>query len=343
MSEPDRKKGADYSPGGSPATIKDVALAAGVSTSTVSRALSGKIPVQQETAARIFKAAADLDYTPSLLARGLRDGSSRTIGLIIPDISNPVFPAVALGAESEALKHGYQVILANSHEDPQLELKLIDLMLRRKVEGLLIASSCRCDNLPGWQNLQLPTVQLVRRVCGHLPSVTTNQEQIGQLAAGHLLEKGKKRPLILTGDCTLPLYRQRAESFISTYKQAGFSVVREAVIAAANLDIIRLMSENLDLSQCDSVFASCDIQAMEVIRFLLSRKIAIPEEIAVVGIDNMQIYHLCTPSITSIRQPLQSIGRLALAKILEKIEGRTSDAGSDEISLSCELFCGETT
>ena len=323
------------------ATIRDVARAAGVATSTVSRALSGKIPVRPETAARIREAAARLNYTPSALARGLRDGSSRTIGLIIPDISNPVFPEVALGAESEALKHGYQVILANSHEDAGLENELVDQMIRRKVEGLLIASAGRDISETVWVDSALPVVQLVRKISGRVPVVVADQEQIGRLAAEHLLQKQRYRPLVLTGDYSLPLYRQRTAGFISAYTAAGVIIPDSAIIDASGREFAGLAQEENDILAYDAVFASCDLQALALLRYLLACRIDIPGKIAVVGMDNTRIYHLCTPSITAIRQPLQDIGRLALLKMLEMIRGEKPR--SAESRLSCELFIGETT
>jgi len=348
------------------ATIKDVALACGVSASTVSRALSGKIPVNRETMERIKQAAERLHYVPSILAQSLKEGSSRTIGLIVPDITNPVFPAVALGAETEAVRQGYQIFLTHSHENPEQEKQLALMLIQRQVDGLLIATSCRGQASPAdWLPEAVPVCQLVRRQTDRLPSVTVDQFMLGRLAARHLLETGRKKPLILAGDQTLAIHRDRLEGFRQTLKQANVDLPQERIIDSSMTDEngVRITFNLLRAFQTsiDSIFAASDMQALGVIRALGLRQISVPRQIAVIGLDNLGISALCTPTMTCISQPLQEVGRLACQRLLENLHfgqirreqekaGITGAAGTESNHpsvrhdlLPCELYIGETT
>ena len=322
-------------------TISDVAKEAGVSTSTVSRALSRKIPVHPSTMTRIEAAVAKLNYQPSVLARGLKEGSSRTLGLIVPDITNPVFPAVALGAESEALSQGYQVFLAHSHEDSVLESQLIKLMLQRKVDGLLIASAAEGFCREKWLQLPVPVIQLIRKFDDQLPYAICDQDQIGQLAASHLAMRGYQRPVIITGNQALPLYRQRKDSFIRTLLRAGYSSDAITVLDGSQWRNEGLgMVQSVIASKTDAVFASCDMQALGIARGLLAANIKIPGDVAIIGMDNLALCHLMTPAITSIRQPLKDLGKKAMSSLLSMIRDQSAET---HIKVSCWLNPGETT
>ncbi len=348
------------------ATIKDVALACGVSPSTVSRALSGKIPVSQKTMEQIKQAAERLNYIPSILAQSLKEGSSRTIGLIVPDITNPVFPAVVLGAETEAVRQGYQLFLAHSHENPEQEKQLAQMLIQRQTDGLLIATSCRGQASPAdWLPESVPVCQLVRRQTDRLPSVTVDQFMLGRLAAQHLLETGRKKPLILVGDQTLAIHRDRLEGFRQTLKQANVELPQERIVDSSMNDEngVRITFNLLRTFQStiDSIFAASDIQALSAIRALGLRQIPVPRQIAVIGLDNLGISALCTPTMTCISQPLQEVGRLACQRLIEILscartrrdQEKTGMAGTARAEvnqpairhdlLPCELYIGETT
>lgn len=309
----------------SAATIQDVALLAGVSASTVSRALSGKIPVHPDTMLKIAKAAEQLHYAPSMLAQSLKGGSSRTIGLIVPDITNPVFPAIALGAETEAVRRGYQVFLAHSHEQVEQEKELVRLLIQRQVDGLLVATACRGQDSPAeWLSARVPVWQLVRRQTDRLPSVTADQIQVGCLAAEHLLAGGCRRPAILIGNRSLAVYRDRLAGFCRAMGQAGLDASVLQIINSSQQDVygieatVNLMQQALPAF--DGIFAATDMQALGIMRALGRQQIKVPGQVAVVGVDNLGISSICTPPITCIRQPLLEIGRLACQRLLDAIQ-----------------------
>lgn len=335
-------------------TIKDVARVAGVSASTVSRALSGRIPVAAQTAQRIRREAQRLGYKPNFLARSLKEGSSKTIGLIVPDITNPVFPAVALGAETEAVRNGFQLYLAHSHEDAKQEAILANLLVQHGADGILVATACRGTASPAdWHFEQIPVWQLVRLQTDRLPCVCVDQEKVGRLAAGRLLAIGRKKPAILIGDRSLSLYRDRLEGFLAVLREAGVPLDQIRIIdsSAPDADGCRVTRHLLlDKPVVDSIFAASDMQALGVMRTLALSQVPVPDQIAVIGVDNMGIGALCTPSITCIRQPLQEIGQLACSRLIAKIQDRQRKAGirteksarCPPEQLPCELSIGET-
>jgi LacI family transcriptional regulator len=336
-----------------PVTIKDVARAAGVSTSTVSRALSGKIPVDPQTLQRIQRESDRLGYKPNFLARSLKEGSSRTIGLIVPDITNPVFPAVALGAETEAVRSGFQVYLAHSHEDADQEARLAGLLVQNGAAGILVATACRGEASPvDWCMEQVPVIQLVRHQTNRLPCVSVDQEMVGRLAAERLVAIGCRRPVILAGDQTLSLHRDRLNGFYRTLARAGLPEGNILVVDSSLPEedgrrvTGRLLAEYG--RQMDSIFAASDMQALGVMRTLYLEQIAVPRQIAVVGVDNMGISALCTPAITCIRQPLQEIGRVACRRLIAAVTRGQDPADLDaddwpgQDRLPCALLIGET-
>ncbi|MDW7656140.1 MAG: LacI family DNA-binding transcriptional regulator [Bacillota bacterium] len=336
-------------------TIKDVARAAGVSASTVSRALSGKIPVDAQTLQRVRRETKRLGYRPNFLARSLKEGSSKTIGLIVPDITNPVFPAVALGAETEAVRHGFQVYLAHSHEDAEKEAMLANLLVQNGAAGILVATACRGSASPAdWDMEQLPVCQLVRRQTNKHPCVCVDQFMVGRLAAERLLVIGCKRPAILVGDQSLSLHRDRLNGFIATLAGAGILPDQIQVIdsSAPDEDGCSVTKKLLAAGgpPIDSIFAASDMQALGVMRTLYLEQVPVPVQIAVIGVDNMGISSVCTPAITCIRQPLQEIGRLACNRLIEAIlsdkqmagQAKSKDLLFEPVLLPSELFIGET-
>jgi LacI family transcriptional regulator len=338
-----------YGPGLPAVTIHDVARAAGVSASTVSRALSGKIPVRPETLRRILTAADHLHYSPSLLAQGLKSGRSLTIGLLVPDITNPVFPAIALGAETEAVRCGYQVFLAHSHERADQEEQLSRMLIRHRVAGLLIASACRGEASPAdWIDGDVPVCQLVRRQTDRLPSVTVDQILAGRLAAEHLRVIGRRHAVILCGDQSLALHRERVKGFAELFAAIPGNTVRVIDSSRSDEDGVGVTQALLDQTETgqnlDCIFAASDMQALGVMRALSRRGIRVPDRIAVIGVDNLGISALCTPSITCIRQPLQEIGRLGCRLLLDCLEKPSADRCiTRHDRLPCSLSVGEST
>lgn len=336
-------------------TIKDVARAAGVSASTVSRALSGKIPVDAQTLQRIRHEAKRLGYRPNFLARSLKEGSSKTIGLIVPDITNPVFPAVALGAETEAVRNGFQVYLAHSHEDAAMEAMLANLLVQNGAAGILVATACRGPASPAdWGLTPIPVCQLVRRQTDQYPGICVDQAMVGRLAAERLLAIGCKRPAILAGDQSLLLHRDRLAGFVAAMAGAGIQPGQIRVIdsSAPDEDGCSVTKKLLAAGGpvIDSIFAASDMQALGVMRTLYLEQVPVPGRIAVIGVDNMGISSLCTPAITCVRQPLQEIGRLACKSLIEAILSDNEKSGVslheqkrfDPVLLPCELYVGET-
>lgn len=327
-------------------TIHDVASLSGFSVSTVSRALSGRGSVKKETMDAILKAAEVLHYTPNVLAQGLKEGLTRTIGMIIPDINNPVFPEVARGAEDAARQLGYQMYLCNTGEDLEVEYQYIKSLISRNVDGILLITASR-ENFYVDQLLKLgvPLVVLVRSygTSSLVDKISIDNIEVGYLAGQRLLESGCKRLCILTGDIGLDVYRYRMEGFQKAIQEAGLSVDTSLVLDGSKTrnngyDIIEsVWSGN---TRFDGIFASCDFQSLGVLKFFETQGIPVPEEVAIVGVDNLNLCSMCNPSITAIRQPLYDCGALASNKLIQRLKERSKEC--EEIRLTPIIIGGET-
>lgn len=329
------------------ATIKDVARLAGVSISTVSRALSGKAPVDPQTKSRVLDAVSQLDYHPNILARGLKNGSTNTIGLIIPDIGNPVFPASARGVEDEAHRLGYNVIFCSTDGDTELEMEYIKTLRMHWVDGIVIAPAKE----DGWHLGQLshdgfPHVMMVRHRDGYKHSVMVDNYEIGYMAASHLIDRGCRRIGIIAGDLSLSIYRDRMQGYRMALADNAVSFDSKWVVDGSKSDEDgRIAAEKLIKGTdpvIDGIFAMRDYQAMGVVRYLNEKELRMPQDVCVVGIDNFNMYALMTPSITGIRQPLYKVGVEAVKRLIEIIEGRTNE-NTKPIKLNAELIAAETT
>ncbi len=327
-------------------TIHDVASLSGFSVSTVSRAMSGRGSVKKETLEAILKAAKVLNYTPNVLAKGLKEGLSRTIGMIIPDINNPVFPEVARGAEDMARADGYQMYLCNTGEDLSTEYQYLNSLVSRNVDGVLLITASREDfYVDQLTKLGIPIVVLIRKygTQGTVDRVSIDNIDVGYLAGERLLQSGCKNLCILTGDIGLGVYRERIEGFRKALKDSGIPFDERNVLDGSKTrnngyDIIAKDWESGN--RYDGIFASCDFQSLGVLKYFETNGIKVPEEISIVGIDNLNLCSMCNPSITAIRQPLYECGALASKKLIERL--KTKDKEIEEISLKSILIEGET-
>lgn len=310
-------------------TIKEVAQLAGVSTSTVSRALSGRIPVDAETKNKVLAAVEKLGYRPNALAKGLKEGKTNTIGLIIPNIRNPIFPAVARGVEDVARKNGYTVILCNTDENLEVELDYLDKLQKRWVDGLIFATAKEeSGHILKLRAQGFPVVLLVRKMKDSIDAVVADNYGGGYKAACHLVEKGCTRIAVINGSMEIDLYRERLEGFKDALRDRGILLEEGLVITgiADNRDGYEAMLSLLDKpGEIDGVFAANDSKAIGAVKAVRDRGIKVPGSIKIIGFDGLEASEIIEPPLTTIVQPTYHMGARAAQRLIKLM-----DAGGEE-------------
>ena len=331
-------------------TIKDVAKKAGVSPSTVSRVLNGNASVRDSTRQRVLKTIKLLDYRPNFLAQGLKEGKTKTIGLIIPNIRNPIYPMVVRGVEDAAKKHGYTVILCNTDEDTEVEKDYIEKLRKRWVDGLIIAPAAKeVEHLAELQEEGFPMVLVIRNLDFPANAVITDNFQAAYEAVSFLIKTGYKRIAIIKGNQQLILYRER----FNGYKQALLDAnlpIEEKLITGDDSDSIQWSLDGYNAINSlitqkvkfDAVFATTDLRAIGAIRAIKDHNLRVPEDISVMGVDNLEFSSLIDPPLSTVSQPLYDMGARAVNKLLQFIDNETPPEPTVEV-MSTELIIRKST
>lgn len=306
-------------------TIKEVARLAGVSASTVSRTLSGKVPVKPGTRRRVLAAVAELGYQPNLLAQGLKYGSSRTIGILVPNIHDLVFPEAIRGISEVATASGYTVVLSITEGDLQRELSIITNLRRRQIDGLILfTATTESGHILQLVEAGLPVVLALRHMGKKVDAVIADNFQGGYHGAKFLLEKGFRQIALINGPLQLDLYRRRFEGFTAAFKEAGVSLdqtmIRHGVFGWP--ESRRTMCNLLEQGHCpEAVFAASDVNALGVVRALRDWGLGVPGDVSVLGFDNLDISAATEPPLTTINQPFYIIGRKAAERLFDLMKG----------------------
>lgn len=307
--------------------IKVVAKEAGVSASTVSRVLSGTVPVTDETRIRVKAAIAKLNYQPNAFAQGLKGGRIQTIGLVIPNVRNLVFPAAIRGIEDTAKQHGYNVVLCNTDEDIEKERFYIESLRRRLIDGFIFSTA-----RPGHEYLLslpaegMPVVFMIRQLGESVDTVVLDNEDGACQATKFLIGRGFHRIAFVNGSLDLPLFQHRYEGYLRAMSEAEITIDESLVIHGANGwdEGYRAMRFLLEQGKKpDAVFATSDPKAIGVIHALREAGLRVPEDISVMGFDNLDFAAMIDPPLTTVAQPFYEMGARACARLIELIEQDT--------------------
>lgn len=304
-------------------TLKDVAKKTGFSASTVSRVLSDKDCVKAETRAKVLSVVNKLKYTPNTLARGLKLGHSNMIALIIPNIHNLMFPALTRGVEDAARKQGYMVILCNTDENIDVEKTYIQKMHNQWVDGFLVATMMPCsDHIRKLHDEGFPVVLTSRSYDTSIDAVVIDNIAAAYNATCYLITKGHRRIAFAMGP-ELVLYQDRMEGYRRALEDNGIAFDKSLIMFETDgLDSFYFLTIQIIKSQNppDAIFASSDARAVIIMRALHDLKIKIPDDVAVVGFDNVDISGMVEPPLTTVSQPLYEIGALAAKKLIRQIQ-----------------------
>ncbi len=310
------------------ATMLDVARAAGVALGTVSNHLNGSVHVSPKTAQKIDRAIARLGYRIHLGARSLRSQRTHTVGLILPSISNPFYAEVARAVENSLWERGYQMLLCYSSLDEDRERKHLDNLESRRVDGIFLIHSAKPprDRL---KRMSVPVVCLDRVVDGQL-SVTTDNVLGGRLAARHLVALGHKRIAVLAGQPTDSNVRDRLQGFMAVLEDQRD--LRKPQVLTGPEQAIELGYQVGRLLEGGShpptaIFATNDIVAVGAWRSLLELGIRVPQDVSLIGYDDIEMTRLLIPPMTTVAQDKATMARDAAALLLEVLEGGPKLAG----------------
>ncbi|MEC1259362.1 LacI family DNA-binding transcriptional regulator [Bacillus swezeyi] len=298
------------------ATIKDVALAAKVSVATVSRVLNETGYVHEDTKTRVMKAMEELNYRPNEVARSLYKRESRLIGLLLPDITNPFFPQLARGVEDEIHRNGFRLIFGNSDENLEKELDYLQTFKQNHVVGVISATNY--PDASNYKDLSMPIVFL-DRTGENAPSVFADSKQGGRIAASEIIRRNASRITLIKGPGHLQTAKDRFNGALEVLSGADvdFHVMKtetfsfqEAQKRAAELFSI--------YPETDGIIASNDIVATAVLHEALKRKIKVPDDLQIIGFDDIPQSELLFPPLSTIRQPAYQMG-IEAAKLLLRL------------------------
>jgi len=304
--------------------IKEVAKAAGVSPSTVSRVLTGKIPVNEDTRARVLFAVEKMNYQPNACAQGLKGGRLHTIGLVIPNVRNLVFPAAIRGIEDMAKQNGYTVVLCNTDEDIEKERFYIESLRRRLIDGFIFSTA-----RPGHEYLLdlpaegVPVVFFIREFGNSVNTVVLDNEGGAYQATQYMLSRGLKNIALINGRLDLPLYQHRYDGYCRALREAGRQEPPGMVVHSVNGwdDGYQAMRDLLEKKLApDAVFATSDPKAIGVIKAIHDAGLSVPQDISVMGFDDLDFAAMLNPPLTTVAQPFYEMGKRACRRLIQLIE-----------------------
>jgi LacI family transcriptional regulator len=309
-------------------TIHDIAKRSGVSVGTVSNVINNRLSVKDQTRRRVRRAISALNYNPNRVAKSLASGRTQTLAFIVPDICNPFFPEMVRGAIDTANLHGYELFLANIDNDPRKEIQYIENFIARGVDGLIIVTSdCSSEQVDQITRLNTQVVIVDREIKDlHRDLVIVDNHACGYQAAQHLLAGGSEPIGMIMGPLQTSTAQQRlkgARAALAARKRFDPDLVVSGTYTFESG--FKLMQALLqDPKRVGGVLCANDMIAIGAIKAIQNAGRKVPQDVSVIGIDDIMLSRLVDPPLTTVRQPTFELGAVATRMILERIEGRTT-------------------
>lgn len=320
------------------ATVSDIARRAGVSAATVSRVMNNtNYPVRAELRERVLAAAAQLNYKPNIFSQMLKGGTSRTIGVIVPSITNLFYAQLVGAVEEECLRRGYTPIICSSQNRPELEKRHLENLERKQVEGVLISGVHLNDELLDLLSNSAPAFVLFDQTCpGYMGDcVGFDFFSGGYMATKYLLDCGHRDIAFISGPIDRPSRNQYFDGYRRALKDAGLRLNNRRVIlhtsnnessdASTEMEFRTGWELARNLLQSDylpdAVVAVNDMIAIGALKYFESEGIQVPRDISIIGFDDISISAMVSPALTTIAQPTIETGRLASRILLDRLEG----------------------
>ncbi|MDE1188808.1 MAG: ribose operon transcriptional repressor RbsR [Pantoea sp.] len=321
--------------------MKDVARLAGVSTSTVSHVINNNRFVSEQVREKVEQAIRTLNYAPSALARSLKINQTRTIGMLLTASSNPFYSEVVRGVENSCYERGYSLILCNTEGDEERMNRSLETLLQKRVDGLLIM--CTETHLPSADILnRYPSIPMVMMDWapfeGRGDIIQDNALLGGELATQHLIDRGYRRIACIAGPQDKTPARLRLDGFHKAMSGSGLPVLPGYVVDS-DFEFqggFNAMNQLLTLDPLpEAVFTSNDAMAVGVYHALFQAGLRVPQDIAVMGYDNIELSRYLTPPLSTIHQPKDELGELAIDTLIHRMSD--PDASQQTLVLTPEL------
>lgn len=330
-------------------TIKAVADLAGVSVGTVSHVMTGSVPVSEPLRNKVLAAIRELDYHPNHVARSLKTSRTRTLGIIVPDLTVPFFPQVIRGAETAARERGYTLIAVNSDDDGARQKELLSILRSQRADGILLAVAAA----------PAPVVQITRMMQAGIPvvcvdripdrlvadSVSVEDISAAGMAIDHLVEMGYRRIALATGPLALKNERRRLLGCKRALERAGIAFEKR-LVWPGNLrpeDVAAVCLENFRAARPEAVFATNAPTGLGVLRAFRQLNVRTPEDAGFVTFDELAVDDLFSPAVTAVVQPAFEIGFRAAEILLERIAQRNPVSEPASVRLPASLRIRETS
>jgi LacI family transcriptional regulator len=334
-------------------TIKDIAKALGLSTSTVSRALRDSYEISPETKKLVTEYAEKNNYHPNPIALSLKERRSRSIGVIVCEIANSYFSQIINGIESIAYNHGYNVIIAQSRESYEREMLNLQYLTSRSIDGLIISISTETKDFSYFKELHqkgLPIVffdRIVDEIETH--KVIADNFKGAYDATVHLINCGYRRIATVSNPELLSITKERLAGFRAALIDYGIEVEEELIKYCQHGGMIvseveEVVKEMFKLKQKpDAIFASADKLTTNCLRILKAKGLKVPDDIGLVGFSNSELTELLDPPLTIIKQPAFEMGEVAMNLLLQLIESKRPVTDFETKVLSTELIIRGST
>lgn len=326
-------------------TIRDVAAKAGVSTATVSRIINNKGQATPETVARVHAIIKELGYKPNVVARSLTSRKSNTVALLVPTISNPFFPELARGIEDVANSFGLNIFLCNTDDERDKVNNYLVSLQERYVDGIIINSlNLTNKDLKELNSNGIPTVTLDRTFSTHEFSSITVKHRVGaQLATKHLIDIGCKRIGLIRGpedDFTAVQRMWGYRDYVKNldWFDQSWIALGDFSVKSGYLCMKELFQRHPDI---DGVFASNDLMAIGLLKAAHEWGRKVPDELAIIGFDGIDMAQYTNPPISTIKQPSYGMGKMAMEELIRLIREPESD--SNKMELDVELILRESS
>ena len=314
-------------------TIKDVARVAGVSVTTVSHVVNGTRHVAPRTSERVRAAISDLGFRPSAVARALKADRTRSIGMLVTSSTNPFFAEVIRGVEEACFARGYSLILCNTGDVTERLESYLATLVAKRIDGLAVMTT-NMDHRFFYRLSERRPVPVVAIDTLDVPDTTIvndDSEAGGKLAGRYLLERGFRRFAVLAGMADHPRSRQRLEGFRAALAERGVALSPERVLptdltVGGGFAAMQDLLDRCEANPPEAVFCMNDLLAVGGLCALSQRGLRVPEDLSVIGYDDIELAAYTVPPLTTIRQPAAEIGRRAAEILVEQIENGVTAA-----------------